>query len=74
MVTNRGPEVWAGGSNAALIHSHDGGASWERITLGASASGTITSIEINGSQVHVKSSSGQGWSSQDGGKIWSLEE
>jgi hypothetical protein len=74
VVSNHGPDVWAGGSNASLIHSHNGGATWERITLGASASGTITSIEINGSQVHVKSSSGQGWSSLDGGKIWSLEE
>jgi hypothetical protein len=74
VVSSHGANVWAGGGNAALVHSYDGGATWERITLGASASGTITSIEINGSQVHVKSSSGQGWSSLDGGKIWSLEQ
>src|SRR5262249_2320350 len=36
-----GAEIWAGGRDAALIHSRDGGATWERIALGAAASGTI---------------------------------
>lgn len=74
VVNARGPEVWAGGANAALVHSRDGGATWERITLGASATGTITSIETGRASVRVKSSSGQSWSSADGGKSWTLQD
>ncbi|HEY6272485.1 MAG TPA: YCF48-related protein [Terriglobales bacterium] len=73
VVTTQGSNIWAGGANAALVHSMNGGASWERITLGASATGSITGIEAAGSNVHVKSSSGQEWSSQDGGRTWSLD-
>jgi hypothetical protein len=72
VVKSHGSDIWAGGSNAALLHSRDGGATWERITLGASATGTITAIEARGANILVKSSSGQSWSSQDGGKSWTL--
>jgi hypothetical protein len=74
VVASRGANVWAGGANAALVHSANGGASWERITLGGSAAGSITSIEFGGASVRVKSSSGQEWSSQDGGRTWSIEK
>jgi hypothetical protein len=74
VVSSRGSDVWAGGSNAALVHSHDGGATWERITLGASATGTITSIEASSMKIQVKSSSGQSWYSPDGGKTWVLQD
>jgi hypothetical protein len=69
-----GRDVWAGGNNAALIHSRDGGATWERVTLGATATGTINSIEIRGATVQVKSSSGQSWSSPDSGRTWKIDE
>jgi photosystem II stability/assembly factor-like uncharacterized protein len=72
--TGHGSEMWAGGNNAALVHSRDAGATWERITLGASATGTIIKIEASGLNVHVTSSSGQSWSSVDGGKSWTLQE
>jgi hypothetical protein len=74
VVSFHGPEVWAGGSNAALVHSRDGGATWERITLGSSARGAICSIEAEGLRVQVKSSSGQSWSSPDGGKTWTRQD
>ncbi len=74
IVSSRGSDIWAGGGSAALLHSSDGGATWERITLGASASGTITSIEVNGVKILVKSSSGQSWSSPDGGRTWALQD
>jgi Photosynthesis system II assembly factor YCF48 len=74
VVTVHGSSIWAGGANAALVHSANGGASWERITLGASATGAITGIEAAGLNVHAKSSSGQEWSSQDGGKTWALDK
>lgn len=73
VVTASGADVWAGGKDAALVHSRDGGVTWERITLGASATGTINSIEVNQSTVLVRNSSGQGWISQDGGRSWSLQ-
>ena len=69
-----GKDLWAGGANAALIHSSDGGVTCERVTLGASAIGTIIHIEARGAVVQVKSSSGQSWSSQDGGKTWKIDE
>jgi hypothetical protein len=72
--TAHGSELWAGGANAALIHSRDGGATCDRITLGASAIGTIVRIEAIGALVQVKSSSGQSWSSQDGGRTWRMDE
>ena len=74
VVSSNGPEIWAGGSQAALMHSSDGGSTWERVTLGASATGTINSIEVAGQNVHIKSSSGQAWNSQDGGKSWVLQD
>jgi len=73
VVSVNGPEIWAGGNNAALVHSRDGGATWERIPLGASATGNITSLEVNRSQVQVRSSSGQSWSSPDGGSTWQMD-
>ena len=73
VVTASGADVWAGGKDASLVHSRDGGVTWERITLGASATGTINSIEVNQSTVFVRNSSGQGWISQDGGRSWSLQ-
>ena len=72
VVSHDGAEIWAGGADAALVHSRDGGTTWERITLGASASGAITSIEVAGQNLQVKSSSGQSWTSQDGGRSWAL--
>jgi hypothetical protein len=74
VVRAEGTEVWAGGSNAALVHSGDGGVTWERITLGSTAGGTINQIEISRSNnsITVTSSSGQTWASHDGGKSWIL--
>jgi len=74
VVSPNGLEIWAGGNDAALMHSHDGGSTWERITLGAAATGTISSIEAAGPNVLVKSSSGQSWLSQDGGKSWIVQD
>ena len=56
------------------MHSGDGGVTWERITLGSTAGGTINQIEISQSNnsISVTSSSGQIWASHDGGKSWIL--
>jgi hypothetical protein len=73
-VNARGNDVWAGGSHASLIHSRDGGQTWETIKLGDNASGTIVSIIAGTMSVQVKTSDNQSWSSTDGGKSWTLRE
>jgi hypothetical protein len=71
-VNARGKDIWAGGSNATLIHSHDSGATWETVKLGDSASGTIVTIIAGALNIQVKTSDNQLWSSTDGGKTWAL--
>jgi hypothetical protein len=73
-VNARGNDVWAGGSHASLIHSRDGGQTWETIKLGDNASGTIVSIIAGTMSVQVKTSDNQSWSSSDGGKSWTVCE
>ena len=73
-VNARGNDVWAGGSHASLIHSRDGGQTWETIKLGDNASGTIVSIIAGTLSVQVKTSDNQSWASTDGGKSWALRE
>jgi len=69
-VNARGNDVWAGGTHASLIHSRDGGQTWETVKLGDNASGTIMSIIAGTMSVQVKTSENQTWSSTDGGKTW----
>jgi Photosynthesis system II assembly factor YCF48 len=69
-VTAHGADVWAGGNHAALLHSRDGGATWERLRLGLSATGNVTSILANGQSIQVTTSENQTWSSEDSGKSW----
>ncbi|HET9280973.1 MAG TPA: hypothetical protein VFR24_03320 [Candidatus Angelobacter sp.] len=73
-VNARGNDVWAGGTNASVIHSRDGGATWEVPKLGDSASGSILSILVSGNTVQIKTSDNQSWSSSDGGKTWTSSQ
>jgi hypothetical protein len=70
-VSARSADVWAGGSHASLIHSRDGGLTWESVKLG-DATGTIVNIIAGGLSVQVKTSDNQIWSSPDGGKTWTM--
>jgi hypothetical protein len=70
VVSARGNEVWAGGTQASIIHSRDGGKTWEAPKLDNTVSGSIVSILFNGSIVQIKTSDGQSWLSSDGGKTW----
>jgi len=72
-VSARGADVWAGGTHASLIHSRDGGLSWETIKLGDTATGTIVGIFTGGLTVQVKTSDNQNWLSTDGGQSWSMK-
>jgi hypothetical protein len=69
-VTANGSQIWAGGNRGQLVHSHDGGATWEKAALGDATVGNVVSIEIQGLNVHVVTAPSQGWSSLDGGKTW----
>ena len=69
-VNARGKDIWAGGSLAFLIHSHDAGLTWEVVKLEDAATGTIVSIIAGTFNVQVKTSDHQLWSSADGGKTW----
>jgi Photosynthesis system II assembly factor YCF48 len=71
-VNARGNDVWAGGSHASMIHSRDGGLTWDTIKLGDSATGTIVSIIAGTMSVQVKTSDNQTWSTADGGKTWTM--
>lgn len=70
IVNARGNDVWAGGSGASLIHSRDGGQTWETVKLGDNATGTIVNIIAGTMSVQVKTSDNQTWASADGGKTW----
>ncbi len=70
VVNAHGNEVWAGGSQTSLIYSHNGGKTWQTAKLGDAASGAIVSIVFLGTNVQVKTSDDQLWSSSDGGKTW----
>jgi hypothetical protein len=71
-VNARGKDVWAGGSHAFLLHSHDAGVTWEVVKLGDTANGTIVGIVAGAFNVQVKTSENQLWLSADGGKNWIL--
>lgn len=62
-----GDQIWAGGTNATLIHSWNAGVNWE--TLKVPDPGDITSITIDDGW-QVKTSDGQTFVSQDHGKTW----
>ena len=72
-VTAHGNDVWAGGAQAVLFHSRDGGVEWESVKLGEGASGAVDQITVQGASVIVKTSAQQTWSSPDGGKTWKRE-
>ena len=72
-VVSRGNDVWAGGSRTTLLHSRTAGMDWERVKLADGASGSIIQISVEGLHVVVKTSDQQTWTSQDGGKIWTLQ-
>lgn len=72
-VNARGNDVWAGGSGAFLIHSRDGGSSWDIVKLGDGATGTVVNILAGTLNIQVKTSDNQLWTSADGGKTWTLQ-
>ncbi len=73
-VTTAENEVWAGGSNAALFHSIDGGDHWTRVlpsSSGAVLTGDVISVEFSDPQHGtVTTSTPESWATSDGGQSW----
>jgi hypothetical protein len=72
-----GREVWAGGAAGAFYHSSDGGEHWSGVPLRAGSgavTGDIISIQF-ADPVYglVSTSSGQKWTTSDGGGSWQLQ-
>jgi hypothetical protein len=76
-VSNDAKEVWAGGTPAALYHTVDGGDSWTGVLpadSGTVLTGDIVTIQFPDAQnVSVTTSSGENWSTHDGGQTWHKE-
>jgi len=73
-VAANGPDVWAGGSNAALFHSLDAGLHWIRVEPAGSGvvlSGDILSLQFADPQRgRILTSSNEIWTTADGGQTW----
>jgi hypothetical protein len=69
-----GSDVWAGGSNAVLYHSLDGGNHWSQIvpaSSGTSLTGDVVILEFaNAGQGRVRTSTGETWMTMDNGQTW----
>lgn len=72
-----GPEIWAGGSSAALFHSIDSGAHWIRVFPAASdvvLTGDIVGIEFADPQHgRVATATQETWITADDGQSWTKQ-
>ena len=70
-------DIWAGGSGGALFHSADGGQHWLRVPVqlnDRSLSGDVARLDFAGaSNVVVTSSTGEIWTTSDGGAHWRVQ-
>jgi photosystem II stability/assembly factor-like uncharacterized protein len=73
-VAANGPDVWAGGTAAALYHSSDAGAHWARVIpawQSATLSGDVLSLEFADAQNgRISTSTGEVWTTADSGQSW----
>jgi hypothetical protein len=77
-VAANGPDVWAGGTAAALYHSSDAGAHWMQVTpasQSATLSGDILTLEFPDAQYgRISTSTGEVWSTSDNGHSWKKQQ
>jgi photosystem II stability/assembly factor-like uncharacterized protein len=76
-VATVGAGVWAGGSGGALYHSADGGEHWLWVRVranGRALEGDIVRIDFDDAKTGVViTSSGETWTTSNGGTAWSLQ-
>jgi photosystem II stability/assembly factor-like uncharacterized protein len=74
VVAADGLEVWAGTLAGALYHTSDGGNHWARVApseAGATITGDIVTIQFSDPQQgKVSTSTGELWTTFDGGQTW----
>jgi hypothetical protein len=72
VVVKNGSDIWAGGNRLTLIHSWDGGETWQKLAVAQPGTGDINDIKIGDSDndVQVKTTNGQTFVSHDKGKTW----
>lgn len=77
-VAANGPDVWAGGTAAALYHSSDAGAHWVQVmpaSQSATLSGDILTLEFPDTQYgRISTSTGEVWSTSDNGHSWKKQQ
>jgi photosystem II stability/assembly factor-like uncharacterized protein len=71
-------EVWAGGSEAVLIHSSDFGGHWIRVfpaEAGVVLTGDVVGVEFGDPQSgKVATSAGEIWTTADAGQSWHKQQ
>jgi Photosynthesis system II assembly factor YCF48/Putative zinc-finger len=69
-----GPDLWVGGASGLLYHSTDAGTHWMQVkpaTADATLTADIAAIEfINVRQGKITTSTGEVWTTADGGQTW----
>ena len=73
VLATAGEEVWAGGDDAQVYQSIDGGQTWSKIALPEKNGSrhTIAHIQIDSpSEIAIRASDGTTWTSSNGGASW----
>lgn len=65
--------IWASGTRGTVVHSPDGGATWQVDSIPGGAAMDLRAIHARSPLVaHVAATAGRIWRTTDGGKSWSL--
>lgn len=65
--------VWASGTNGTVIHTTDGGATWNVHTVPGAEKVDLRALDARSARVaHVGSTDGRIWRTTDGGATWSI--
>lgn len=65
--------IWASGTRGTVVHSVDGGGTWQVDSIPGAATMDLRAIHARGPLVaHVAATAGRIWRTTDGGKSWSL--
>jgi hypothetical protein len=68
-----GPNVWAAGQAGTVLHSSDGGTTWNAVQISSQGhvlTSDITHFEIREKEIVLATADQQTWSSADAGKTW----
>ena len=70
-VTSRGPDLWAGGHDTVIIHSEDGGVTWELVYFDPDRAQPVMDIHfVDGQTGYAIGAYGLMMKTRDGGNTW----